>query len=326
MSKRKGRLKMNSHDEQTIREWALRQTVVTTIMTARGQGAADAPLAAFCERFKALVPDVRVRNAPEESFRVPAMIIGRHANIAYQAVPEGKELPPFLEALSAAVAPELPQSEKPLTAMVLPAELTLFISMQCPHCPHSVRQLTALAESSPRLRVSIVDGVLFDQEAKVHAIRSVPTLILDNRMRWVGRIDMDEVLNQCTRRDPADLSPGSLRQMLEAGDAGPAAALMVQNNKIFPALLELLMHERWSVRLGAMVTMEYLTDQAPLLAARAVKPLWERFSQASESVQGDVVHVLGQIDSEVAVFCLQQIAAGKFADSVKQAAAEELAG
>jgi hypothetical protein len=316
---------MTPQDEQTIRDWALREPASAAIVMARGADEAGERLAAFCDRFKALVPGVQIRNAPEETYRAPALIIGRHANIAYQAVPEGKELPPFLDALSAAAKASEPLQPYPaLSALPAPVELMLFISMQCPHCPQAVQRLIGLAESSARVRLAIVDGVLFEQEAKARGIRSVPTLILEDQVRWIGRIDMREVIDQCVRRDPAQLSAGSLRRMLEAGEAEQAAALMISTDQIFPALLELLTNERWSVRLGAMVTMEYLTDMAPGLAGRVVEPLWERFGELPEPVQGDVVHVLGQVASAQAASCLHRIAEGDFAESVKQAAAEEL--
>jgi glutaredoxin len=315
---------MTPQEAQIIREWYLKQDAPTTIFLARGQGAADERLAAFCDRFKEAAPRTRLLNAPEQSYRAPALIIGRHANIAYQAVPEGRELNPFLEALSAAALDDTKQAAPFGQDIALPAELALYIAMQCPYCPMAVKQLTALAETNPALRIAIVDGLLFDQEARAQGIRSVPTLILDDHLRWVGRIDMQEVIDQCVRRDPTQLSPASLRRMLEAGDAARAAALMVDHDRIFPALIDLLVHERWSVRLGAMVTVEYLADQASELAAGLVAPLWDRFDTLSEPVQGDVVQVLGQVASETAKKHLRQIASGDFADSVRQAALEEL--
>lgn len=316
---------MTPQDEQTIREWASRQDARSTVFLAHGQGPGDEPLADFCDRFKELAPGMQIRNAPDESFRTPALIIGRHANIAYQAIPEGRELPPFLDALSAAAAPaQAGPAEQAGPDIHLPAELTLYVAMQCPFCPQAVRRLTALAEKNPPLRLVIIDGQLFSREAKAHGIRSVPTLILDDRLRWIGRIDMQEVVDQCVRRDPAQLSAASLRQMLEAGDAARAATLMIEHDLIIPALIDLLVHERWSVRLGAMVTVEYLADQSPRLAERLIAPLWGRFPALSESVQGDVVQVMGQVPSETAKARLRQIASGSFSESVRQAAAEEL--
>jgi glutaredoxin len=255
------------------------------------------------------------------------MLIGRYGNIAYQAVPEDKELLPFLEILQSSIAdsdvfPAMLRQEA--SAIDLPADLTLYIAMQCPHCPRAVRQLTALGDAAERLRIAVVDGILFESQAKAQAIRSVPTLILDDDLRWNGQIDIQEVIRQCIQRDPAKLSVASLRQLLENGEAPRAADLMITRNELFPALIDLIADERWSVRLGAMVTAEYLADQSPTLAARLLTPLSERFARLAEPVQGDVVHVLGQIRSDATAAFLKSVATGPYAESVREAAAEAL--
>lgn len=313
-------------DAQTIRQWASRLTAQVTLLLAPGAGNAGERLAHFSDEFKALAPDVQVRKAPDEPFRAPAIIIGRHQNIAYQAIPLNKELQPFLDALHTAADPNDPYSKPgdPSSRIELPAELSLFIAMQCPHCPHAVGQLLPMADANPQMRAAIIDGVLFDEQAKAHAIRSVPTLILDNHLRWSGQIDMAEVLRQCIQRDPAQLSAASLRQIIETGEAARLAAMMTASDQIFPALFDLLTHERWSVRLGAMVVAEYLADDAPELADRLIDPLWGRFANLPEPVQGDVVQVIGQLGNEAAKSCLENIASGDYAESVKEAAVEEL--
>lgn len=318
---------MNFQDEQIIRTWAGQRPQPATLLLAREEGAVGRLLAQFCDRLKALMPALRVKTAADETFRAPALIIGPHRNIAYQAIPEGSELPPFLAALAGVAegGAELPPEFADWSArMELPAELTLYITMQCPHCPKAVGQLLALAAATPKIRMAVVDGRLFDAQAAGHGIRSVPTLLLEDQLRWSGTIDVVEVIRQCLQRDPSRLSAASLRQILEAGDAPRAAAMMIARGAIFPALLPLLTHERWSVRLGAMVAVEYLADEAPALVTQLVDPLWEKFGSLPESVQGDVVQVLGQVQGDAATRCLHTIAAGHYAADVKEAAVEEL--
>lgn len=313
-------------DEQTIRQWAARQTWPITLYLARGEGHPGEKLAQFCDEFKALTPQVEIRKVPDEPFRAPAIIIGRHENIAYQALPKGKELLPFLEALSAAAHPAAPLRNgiAPAARIELPAELSVFIAQQCPHCPYIVAQLLSLADENPPLRLTVIDGFLFDNQAKTLGIRSVPTLILDNDLRWTGQMNMSEVIRQCVQRDPAQLSAASLRQIIESGEAARVAALMSANDRIFPAFIDLLVHERWPVRLGAMVTVEYLADEAPDLAARLIAPLWKRFADLDARVQGDVLQVLAQVKNHDVKEYLEEIVSGDYDKSVKEAAAEEL--
>ncbi len=196
--------------------------------------------------------------------------------------------------------------------------------MQCPHCPQAARSLLAIADRTPAIKLIVIDGVLFAEEAKTDGIRMVPTLIMDEHLRWSGRIDPQEVLRQCRQRDPITLSAASLRQILQAGDAERAADVMAARGQIFPALIVLLLDPQWSVRLGAMVAVEYLIEQAPELTAMLIDPLWEKFAAAPEQVQGDIVQVLGQIPDKKAKELLERIAAGDYAPSVREAATEEL--
>lgn len=318
---------MHPNDEQTIHAWAARQSTPVTITAARAEGDADRRLERFCAEIQTLIPDLRIATGDNDPFRAPALIIGRHRNIAYQAVPEGAELPPFLTGLEGADGGtgDLPPDLKDWRdRMALPVELTLFIAMQCPHCPREADRLVRLCAATPKIRLAVVDGHLFADQAAAHGIRAVPTLLLDGQMRWSGAIDLPDVIRQCLRRDPARLSVSGLRQLLEAGEAPRAAAMMIDHGSIFPSLLPLLTHERWSVRLGAMVVVEYLVEAMPSLAVSLIDPLRRQFDRLLPQVQGDVVQVLGQIDDSAARRCLQVIADGDFAADVKAAAAEEL--
>jgi hypothetical protein len=310
-------------DESTIRLWAADQNASVILHIARGGGAMGETLARYCDELRVWAPCIQLRKGPDDPFREPAIIVGRHRNIAYQALPSGKLLPSFLEVLGA--VPGLFQGNGPSPSPIeLPADLMLFVAPQCPHCPQTAAQLLGLAQANPSLRLAVIDGTLFTGQAEACAIRAVPTLILDDQLRWTGTIDLAEVIRQCSQRDPSQLSATSLRQIIESGEAARVAALMGQHQRIFPAFIDLLAHPRWPVRLGAMVVAEYLCGQSPDLAVALIEPLWQRFGRLEEPVQGDVVQVLAQIKDPKAKARLEQIAAGAFAESVRQAALEEL--
>ncbi|MDA8141645.1 MAG: thioredoxin family protein [Desulfobacteraceae bacterium] len=314
---------ITSQDEHTIRLWAAEQEAAFTLQLVQDESPIGQKIAQFCHELHALLPQVQIRKGPDEPFRKPAIIFGRHGNIAYQALPAGKELPPFLQALGLSGAAS-PTPESQGTPIELPAELTLFISAICPHCPQAADRLLHLADATPPLRLTIIDGTLFPDLAEANAIRSVPTLILDSQLRWTGQFDMAEVIRQCAQRDPSKLSAASLRQIIENGEAARVADLMSQCDQIFPAFIDLLTHARWSIRLGAMVAVEYLCDQSPDLASRLIEPLWRRFDQMDEPVQGDAVQVLAQINTPQARQCLKHIASSTYSEAVKEAAMEEL--
>jgi hypothetical protein len=67
------------------------------------------------------------------------------------------------------------------------------------------------------------------------------------------------------------------------------------NDQIFPAFYDVLTHDKWPVRLGAMVAMEEIISRSPALAARTLKPPWKRFDGVSDQIKGDVLYIFGGI-------------------------------
>lgn len=319
---------MTPEDEQKIRAWAA-ETALSGCRMALS--AHQGPVAELLKRFIAVIgqlaPGLTIRRNPDDAFCEPALIIGQHANIAYQALPAGPELEPFLDALAPLgnAADSLNAAQmKRVQQMTQPVDFELYIAPQCPHCPKTVRRLLPLAIASSKIRLTIVDAALFEARAAGHGVRSVPLVIMDGQYRWSGLPDLDEILTICLERDPKLMSAASLRQIIEAGEAGAAAQMMINSNGIFPALIQLLRDEKWSVRLGAMVTVEYLVDEAPALAEQLIDPLWEGFGEHDSQVQGDAAHVLGLIGSTKTKSILREIVAGPYEDEVVEAAREAL--
>ncbi len=319
---------MTPQDEQTIQAWAQKQTTACMIALATEDGDAGERLALFCDRLAQLVPSTQIKKDTDQPWQTPALLIGRHGNIAYQAVPAGKMLALFLNAMAyeAGHDPDLPADIRRWADKIdLPALIKIYVTPQCPHCPKVLSQLLALAGANPHVRLTIIDGTLFTEQADADQIRAVPTVLLDDNLRWTGEIDVREVVRMSIQRDPTQLSAASLRQIIETGEAAGLARMMIENGQVFPSLIELLVNKKWPVRLGAMVTVEYLADEAPTVAAQLADLLWNRFNALTPQVQGDVVHVLCQIRSKTAESHLQAIVSGPYDRVVQEAAVEALA-
>ena len=179
-----------------------------------------------------------------------------------------------------------------------PCHLTLFIAVQCPHCPDMVRTLIPLAIHSKNIFLEIIDGSLFPETAREHQVMSVPCLILDQGFRWTGHVDPNEILAQAIEQDPSRLSADTFRQILEQGDADWICHQMIQTDTLFKGFTDLLLHPEWSVRLGAMVVVENLAQEAPHLAARMGPVLIQAFDDQTVSVQGDILYALGEVGNQ----------------------------
>lgn len=206
----------------------------------------------------------------------------------------------------------------------LPAVLELFVAPHCIHCPQAVRTLMPLAAASPRIQMTVIDGALFSEVAEQAGVQTAPTAVLDGRFRWTGTIPVDELVSMIATRDPLTLGPASMELMLKEGAARRLAQMMAEAQALFPALLDLLCHDKWPLRLGAMVAVEELDALRPDLAARAVEGLWERFENAPDPVKGDILFLCGEVGGRHLMERVQRVADGTHAAEVREAASEAL--
>jgi len=218
-------------------------------------------------------------------------------NINYCALPLSKELEPFLEALSHINNDEVKLAEpimQSLEKIDIPVNLKLYIALECPHCPNVVRTVIPIAMICENIHLQIIDGTLFPETAQKDNVMSAPCLILDDDFRWTGEVTAQEIIKIIINRDPSQLSATSLKNILEQGDASWIARQMMEKQKIFDGFIQLLLHETWSVRLGAMVIVEELAETDPKLAAKLCPELIDIFDRKEIPVQGDILYVLGE--------------------------------
>ena len=69
---------------------------------------------------------------------------------------------------------------------------------------------------------------------------------------------------------------------------------MIQADTLFQGFVQLLRHDTWSVRLGAMVVVESLAEERPELALQLCPLLIRSFDQNEVPVQGDILYALGE--------------------------------
>jgi len=278
----------------------------------------------FCDNLSRVAPKIRTKTEKEDEAKPPVIRIG---NVRYQAIPTDKELEPFLSALAGNESPDrqLPASLKELVDSIeIPARLKIYITPHCPFCPVAVKQLLSLAAANEGIKLTIIDGALFPEAAKSDNIQSAPTVLLDDLYRWTGAIQLSEIADMILNRDPSRLSASSLKDMLEEGNAAGVAEMMTDSGKIFPAFLELLVSEKWPVRLGAMVVFETIAEKNSKLIAQAIPFLWERFPQVEDTVKGDVLYLFGIAGDESLIPKLETVLSGPYSAEVKEAAAEAL--
>jgi glutaredoxin len=314
---------MTPEEEKRIALWSKAHHEDVRIRLVTTEDDRSRMLADFCDRLTTAAPNVAVFVEQGDGKELPSIEIT--PRLRYHAVPLVRELEPFLQAL-AGVAPGLSgPMQDDLKNVDAPAFLQVFITPTCPHCPLTVQQLLPLPLASARIHLAVVDGALFPERAERLAVRSVPTVLLDEQFRWTGSFPLNELVGMIANRDPARLGAASLETMLKEGNASAVAEMMLKAQKIFPAFVDLLVDEKMFVRLGAMVVMEEIAGRDRGLAAQVVAPLWERFDRAGRQVRGDIIHVIGEVADPRVVPHLEAILNGPYGPEIKEAARDALA-
>jgi thiol-disulfide isomerase/thioredoxin len=316
---------MKTEDKEKICAWAQKQTHTQKIFLSRTGHPEQAGFDAFTRELARLAPCLKIQPS-EQKTHLPAICIAD--NIHFSALPLEKELAPFLEALTCLAGPLPPLADHiqgKLHLLDHPCRLMLFIALQCPHCPDMVRTLIPLAAHAKKVFLHIIDGSLFPEEARKYEVLSAPCLILNQDFRWTGQTSLKEILDMAIRPDPSQLGPDTLKNILEQGDASWISQQMIQTGHIFEGFAALLLDSTWSVRLGAMVVVETLAEEAPDLAAKLGPILIQAFADQEVPVQGDILYILGEVGTRDTKAWIQKILPGLVHPDLKDAARDALA-
>jgi hypothetical protein len=312
---------MTPREERIVSRWGEGIADQVPLAVVWKEDEAGRKIREFCRDLKRLVPTLRLEEEEGSPESLPEIRV--RDNLRYRAVPEARELEPFLRFLHSADPPASdlrPDLRELLRQVEVPATLRVYISPHCAFCPHAVTPCLALADASASCRVVVIDGTLFPEPAEKDMIRSVPTVILDEAFRWTGSVDIEDLVTMIARRDPSQLSPDSLEQMLHEGRAEELANMMIEGGKVFPAYLDLLVNGNWTVRLGAMVAFQYLVESRADLASRASRALWERFPGTEDPIKGDILYLFGESGDVSLLPLLTSVLEGADAPEVKEAA------
>ena len=206
----------------------------------------------------------------------------------------------------------------------IPAWLKIYIMPHCPFCPRTVVEFLSLVKGNESIKLTLIDGVLFPDLATSDNILSAPTVLLEDQFRWTGSIQVDEVVDMILNRDPSQLSAASIKAMFEDGGALEVAKMMLERGEIFPAFKDLLVHKKWPVRLAAMVVFETIAQENRELAGHAIPFLWDSFSQAEETVKGDILYLMGNAGDKKVVPKIEALLDGPYPAEVMDAAREAL--
>ena len=172
-------------------------------------------------------PDVR-----RPSFVVTAA--DADMKIRFAALPMGHEFASFILAMLQASGYPSKASPEVLDRVLQLSDnlhFEVFISLSCHNCPDVVQSLTLMAALNPHVETTIIDGALFESEAKQRQVRAVPAIFLNGKPFLSGRRHLIEIMENLDKefasKNVASLSekPPFDVLVLGAGPAGATAAI-----------------------------------------------------------------------------------------------------
>jgi len=106
-----------------------------------------------------------------------------------------------------------------------------FVSLSCQSCPDVVQALNLMAVINPKVRHTMIDGALFQDEVERRQVMAVPAVFLNGQPFGQGRMELAEILakldagSAARHADRLSAKPTFDVLVVGGGPAGAAAAI-----------------------------------------------------------------------------------------------------
>jgi hypothetical protein len=246
----------------------------------------------------------------EDQAFLPSLSMSTKAgsSVHYHFVPEGPEVPVFRQFLwdSALQGDFKGENATEPAQPEAPREMLLFVSTHCPNCPHAVRTIQSLAGKLPNLSVHLFEAMLHTDLAEKHNIQSVPTLLIDQELRYVGSLDEKKLFSILGAADPGSLLHEKIRKQIKEGSALEAAEWIAGGGD--PSFLAPdLGKSTFEERIALLLALEEALESDPRCLDRMVDPLLPYLETGDASVRGDIADLLGKIGDRKALPALKKL-------------------
>ncbi len=184
------------------------------------------------------------------SDRRPAFSVVRddqpEISVAFAGLPMGHEFTSFILAVLqvGGVAPTFDDAVvDQIRGLDGDFEFETYVSLSCQNCPDVVQALNAMSVINPRVRHTMIDGALFQDEVEAKGIKAVPNVYLNGAEFDQGRMTIDQILAKVdtggSERIAAELDGRAPYDVLVVGGgpAGSAAAIYTARKGLRTAIV-----------------------------------------------------------------------------------------
>jgi NADH-dependent peroxiredoxin subunit F len=210
-----------------------RMTQPVEIVASLDDGQASRDLQALLKDIADASPRVSVVETRGGPYRTPSFSISRPGEAngpRFAGLPMGHEFTSLVLALLQ-VGGYPPKVDDAVLRQIRELdgdyEFEIYISLTCHNCPDVVQALNLMAVQNPRIRTTMIDGALFQDEVKEREVMAVPTVFLNGTHFGQGRMTVEEILAKldtgAVRREAEKLAGKTPFDILIVG-GGPAGA------------------------------------------------------------------------------------------------------
>jgi len=205
------------------------------LVVATDQSKASTQLLSLAKEIEAMSPFISMQESDEANARKPLMSVrGESSQIDFAGVPLGHEFTSLVLALLHTGGHPIKLSDDDIEAIKSIDEeihFESFVSLSCQSCPTVVQALNMMTVLNPKIRHTMIDGALFQDEVNDKNIMAVPSVFANGETFSQGRVEIADILKK--------LDTGSNEKAIEklnqkstfdsliigAGPAGASAAI-----------------------------------------------------------------------------------------------------
>ena len=214
-----------------------RMTQPVEIVASLDDTQASADMRALLKDIADASPRVTVTEAQGGPHRTPSFQLtrpGQNTGVRFAGLPLGHEFTSLVLALLQ-VGGYPPKVEEAVLQQIraLPGdcEFEIYVSLSCHNCPDVVQALNLMAVQNPRIRATMIDGAIFQDEVGQRQVMAVPTVFLNGTEFGQGRMTLEEILGKIDTAGSAKQAQAlSAKEpydvlIVGGGPAGAAAAV-----------------------------------------------------------------------------------------------------
>ena len=216
-----------------LKSYLERATQPIEIVASLDNSKASSDLQSLLKDVSDSSPLVTVTESRGDNLRKPSFSVNRPSENhgpRFAGLPMGHEFTSLILALLQ-VGGYPPKVEPDILAQIRALdgdfEFEIYISLSCHSCPDVVQALNLMAVQNPRIRSTMIDGSLFQDEVKARQVMAVPTVYLNGTEFSQGRMSLEEILAKIdtsgVEREAKKIDNNEAFDMLIVG-GGPAGA------------------------------------------------------------------------------------------------------